>query len=299
MISIRHAIFCFLIFVLLTHSAAAQLKPGDAGTCYADFKDKNAPFTKKLWDGYEVSLGPVKDGEAEESCTAAIYRADGKVVYRTTGFSVQFDSEHTGVDFDGDGKPEVVFKTDTGGGMHCCWAFNVISLTPKPHKLFDIDEPGLVRFEKDAQGKLVIWTRLPGPYGFTSMAENPFAEKAWRVKDEKMVDATPEFCPSLSASGEQKEDWQHPPEITPEALKKWHDAPEGHWEDEEIVSAVLSLALQRVFCRQFDQAEKDLNLWPENKDRAKMKADFAAAIRADYPAFADRIAGPKAKQGNP
>ena len=70
--------------------AAAQ-RPGDPGTCYADQQKQNHPFHNKLCDGYEVSLGPARNGEAEQSCTAAIYRADGKVVYRTTGFSVLFD----------------------------------------------------------------------------------------------------------------------------------------------------------------------------------------------------------------
>jgi hypothetical protein len=298
-ILMRLGIFVMLSSAIVPCGAHAQPKPGDAGTCYADFKEKNRPFRKTLWDGYEVSLGPARDGEAEESCTAAIYRADGKVVYRTTGFNVIFDQQHTGMDFDGDGTPEVVFKTDTGGGMHCCWEFNVISLSPKPHKLFDIPQPGLVRFEKDAEGKMVIWTRLPGPYEFTSMAVTPFAERAWRVKDGKMVDATAEFCPKLSVNGGYEDDWERPRELNAEALRKWQEDAPGKWEDEEVVSAVLSRALQYVFCRQFDKAEKDLNLWPESHDRAKMKADFAAAIRTDYPEFAERIAGPAGKQVNP
>ena len=294
----RLGILAIAAMVIPVYGAVAQeYHPGDPGTCWANSKDKNQPFKKNLWDGYEVSLGPVKDGEAEEGCTAAIYRADGKVVYRTTGFNVLFDEQHTGMDFDGDGKPEVVFRTDTGGGNACCWASNIITLSPKPHKLFDI--PGYYpRLEKDVQGKMIIWTTQAGPYGWTSSAMAPAADRAWRVKDGKMVDVTPEFCGRLSGSGDRGEDWQHPKALTPEGLRKLQAQGPGPWENEEVISALLSRALQYVYCREPKKALSDLDLWPD-REREKMRADFAAVIREDYPELAERIAGPAPKQSKP
>ena len=99
------------------------------------------------------------------------------------------DEDRTGEDFDGDGEPEVVFPTDTGGGNHCCWGYIIFSLSPKPHKLFEIAMEGRVDFEKDKDGKMVIWKRTAGPFGFTSMAAQPFAEKVLRVHEGKLVDA--------------------------------------------------------------------------------------------------------------
>jgi hypothetical protein len=167
----------------------------DKIACYA-YREDNAPHKKKLWDGYEISLGPVANPEeAELKCTAAIYNRAGRVVFRTNGFNVVFDEELTGEDFDGDGKPEVVFRTDTGGGNHCCWGYIVISFSPKPRKLFEIAMEGKVDFEKDKDGRMVIWQRVSAPGGFpTSMAGRPFAEKVSRVREGKLVDATPEFC---------------------------------------------------------------------------------------------------------
>jgi hypothetical protein len=55
-----------------------------------------------------------------------------------------------------------------------------------------------------------------------------------------------------------------------------------------MVSDLLSRALQHVFCQQFDEALKDLNLWPE-ATRAKMKASFADSIKQDYSEFASRL----------
>jgi hypothetical protein len=243
---------------------------------------QNPPYKKKLWDGYEISLGPTRNSEGGgDECTAAIYNGAGHVVFRTTGFSVIFDENHTGQDFDGDGKPEVIFITDSGGGNHCCWAYNVISLSPKPHKLFDIDAPGAVQFEKDNQGKMIIWQRTAGPYGFTSMARAPFAEKVFRVRDGILVDATPEFCARIFSD----EDYRN---LTPENLKKLQSTGKTGVENEDTVSDLLSRALQHVFCRQFDDALSDLNLWPE-ATRANIKAAFAESIKNNYREFAAQL----------
>jgi len=80
----------------------------------------------------------------------------------------------------GTAKPEVAFQTDTGGGNHCCWGYIIYSLSPKPHKLFEIAMEGQVDFEKDKDGKMVIWQGTSAPGGFaTSMARRPFAEKSF------------------------------------------------------------------------------------------------------------------------
>jgi len=258
-------------------------------------KPENQDYKKKLWDGYEISLGPARGSQGGgDECTAAIYNGAGRVVFRTTGFNVIFDENHTGQDFDGDGKPEVVFITDTGGGNHCCWAYNVISLSPKPHKLFDIDAPGAVQFEKDSQGKMVVWQRVAGPYGFTSMARAPVAEKVFRIRDGKLTDATPEFCSRIfSEEDEEYREWRT--ELTPENIKVLQSMGNTFVENEEIVSALLSRALQHVFCRQFDAALSDLNLWPEAQ-RKEMKAQFAETIKGDYPEFAAVLVDTKTKK---
>ena len=163
------------------------------------------------------------------------------MLFRTTGFSVIFDEKHTGQDFDAAGKPEVVFITDTRGGNHCCWAYNVISLSPKPHKLFDIDAPGAVRFEKDNQGKVVIWQRTAGPYGFASMAGPPFAEKVLRIREGKLVDATPEFCSRIFS--DENEDYRAWSRVLPqENIKKLQSTGSTGVGTEEIVGDLLSRA---------------------------------------------------------
>jgi hypothetical protein len=279
--------------LITTGAASAQTIASDSQpeiACRA-YPPTTQSFKHKLWDGYEISLGPVHSTEpTEDVCTAAIYNREGKVVYRTSGFNVTFDENLTGQDFDDDGHPEVVFMTDTGGGNHCCWEYNVISLYAKPHKLFDIARDGLVQFEKDPQGKMIIWVRTQAPGGAFSMASRPFAERVYRVRDSKLADATPEFCARIFSA--QNSDFRHwTAELTPENLQRMAAIPEPDQpaETEEIASALLARAAQHVFCHQYDAAIADLDLWPA-ATRAKMKADFAAQIKSDYPDFAVRLA---------
>jgi hypothetical protein len=241
-------------------------------------KPQNPRYTRTLWNGYEVSLGPARNSQGGgDECTAAIYDAHARVVFRTTGFSVIFDENHTGQDFDGDGKPDVVFITDSGGGNHCCWAYNVISLFPKPRKLFDIEAPGAVRFEKDSQGKMVVWQRTPGPYGFTSMARAPFAERVFRVRAGKLVDSTVEFCAQIfSDANDDYRAWTRG--LARANLDRLTSAGTTRVDNEEIVSDLLSRSLQHVLCQQFDAALSDLNQWPE-ASRATMLAGFVEALK--------------------
>ena len=250
---------------------------------------QNRSYTKKLWDGYEISLGPAHNGGIDgNGCTAAIYNSGGQVAFRTTGFSVVFDENHTGQDFDGDGKAEVVFITDTGGGNQCCWDYNVISLFPKPHRLFDV--PFGARFEKDKLGRMLVREKIPGLSGLTTSAGRPGAEKVFRVSQGKLVDSTLEFCPQI-LSPENADFDQEQRVLTPE---KVNQLAAGSEPDDETSSALLSLAYQYAFCGQFDKALHYLNLLPEESGhpqtaRKQVMVEFAESIKKDYPDFAAHL----------
>jgi hypothetical protein len=270
--------FALLLFLSACICPALQAQDSDNQiSCRAD-DDHNQAFKKKLWDGYEISLGPVPNfQEAEFRCTAAIYNKAGHVVFRTNGFNVVFDETLTGKDFNDDGKPDVVFRTDTGGGMHCCWSYEVVSLVPKPHKLFEIAMDGKVDFEKDKDGKMLIWQREGGPMAFTAMASRPFAEKISHVQDGKLVDVTPEYCGMQDQRIER-------PEISPEDLKKLA----SQEMDERTVSRLESRTLQHVFCHEYEDAVKDLGLWPPDKREVVVKS-FEESLANEYPQFEEKL----------
>jgi hypothetical protein len=249
-------------------------------------------FKRKLWDGYEISLGPAANasGGGGDDCTAAIYNSQARVVYRTTGFNVTFDENLTGRDFDGDGHPEVVFQTDSGGGNHCCWEYNVISLYPSPHKLFDIDQQGAVEFEVSTatQGKMVIWKRVEAPEIVdSSMADRAFAERVYRVINGKMADSTPEFCPRIFDS-ESRYDKIWKSVLSPANIADLESVDRPGPDQDDTARALVERAYQHVLCRDYDAAVADLNLWPA-PSRTQMKAEFAKQIRDDFPDFAARL----------
>jgi hypothetical protein len=253
----------------------------DQISCRAD-NENNQAYKKKLWDGYEISLGPVRNpDETEFKCTAAIYSKAGHVVFRTNGFNVVFDENLTGEDLDGDGKPEVVFRTDTGGGNHCCWGYILISLFPRPHKLAEIAMEGKVDFEKTKDGKGIVWERVGGPMAFTSMASRPFAAKVERFLGGKLVDATPEYCGTKDERLERSQ-------FSADDLKKLADAgtAKGN-ENDELYGALESRTFQHVLCREFDEAVKDLSLWPPGPREELVKA-FQEGLSKEYPEFAEK-----------
>ena len=197
-------LFLALLFGLSVAPAQAQY---DAKIACYNYPRTTESHKKKLWDGYEISLGPVPNA-LEYGCTAAIYNSAGKVVFRTNGFGVVLDEDLSGEDMDGDGKPEVVFMTDEAGGAHCCWVYNVVSLVPKPHKLFDVGQGLGVNFQKDKEGKTIIWERVGGTTEYTGGAGQPTAKQVYRVQAGKLVDATPEFCGEIfSAASRDYDVW--------------------------------------------------------------------------------------------
>jgi len=104
------------------------------------------------------------------------------------------------------------------------------------------------------------------------------------------VDATPEFCSRIfSDRNEDYGAWNI--DLAPENIKVLQSSGNTGVENEDIVSALFSRALQHVFCRQFDAAVSDLNFWPE-ANRTKMSTDFAESIKQDYPEFAARLLDP-------
>jgi hypothetical protein len=244
----------------------------------------NRPYSRKLDAIYEVRLGPsAGNAEPSDACSATIVSRAGSEVFRISGFSVILDAQTTGQDIDGDGRGDVVLRSDSGGGQHCCWSVSVVSLYPQPRKLFDVEAVGLVRFTKDTRGRSVIWQRVPGPDAFTDAADRPFAERAFRVKGGKLVDATPEFCRQILASGNPDfEEWGRV--LTPERLKSLGGS--GGTPDQEVASALWSRILQNTFCLHFDEALDDLDHWPPS---ARADDALREIIKDDYPRFAARL----------
>jgi len=246
-------------------------------SCSTSPVDKNFGKTK-LWDGYEVSVGPTGHFEdnsgADDACTAAIYDPSGREVYRTTGPGVRLDPS-TGMDIDGDGAPDVVLMNGASGGSGGSWEIEVISLKPMPHLLFkfEIGFPS-APFKRDSQQRVVLWSRelsddLAAAYGWPNAAR-PGAQRIYRLVDGKLVDVTAEHCSEVEA-GEPFQKLER--KLTPEAVEKFKTTENLADVDPNTAQTggrVLSLILQRIFCHRFDQGLDAIHqMWPP-RDQANL-----------------------------
>ena len=119
------------------------------------------------------------------------------------------------------------------------------------------------------------------------MAQAPFAERVFRVRAGKLVDSTEEFCSQIfSDANDDYRAWTRG--LTRANLDRLTSAGTTSVDNEEIVSDLLSRALQHVLCQQFDAALSDLNQWPE-ATRAIMLAGFVDALKMTDAALAARI----------
>ena len=245
------------------------------------------PSSKRVWSriggGYEIFVGPTahfSEG-AEQSCKAAIYNRRGKVVFRTIGYSTRVEKT-TALDFDGDREVDVVFVTDTGGGMHCCWEYEAVSLRPNPHVLFRYTPAGGTTIKKGKDGRAVLWASEGGYSDATDMADRPFATVVWEFADGRLTDVTPRYCGQILKRG-SPEQRILAEGVTQDELTRFSSAENVRdAENNRAGGSVLSAALQDIFCQRIADANADMELWPP-ADRQRMKSAFHEWLLKAYP----------------
>ncbi len=259
---------------------------GQAVDCVS-WRGASQAASRELWDGYVLSVkaSPSAREDPENACTAVILNREGKVVFQTTAVYVSLNEDGTGVDVDGDGKPEVVVDENDGG--NCCVDLHIVSLWPEPHELATLSVGGAVQFEEDDNGKTVIWVWTPA-----YIPPRTFAWRVLRWSGKKLVDVTPEFHDQVSSDANPEYKFQQE-SLTPEKIVELEAVSKPLTEGwgsklDDIATALAGRALQHVFCRQYDEAIKDLDLWPE-ASRAEIKKRFADALGREYPEFAARL----------
>jgi hypothetical protein len=154
----------------------------------------------------------------------------------------------------------------SSGGSGGSWEIEVVSLKPRPHLLFKFEQefpPADLR--KDSQGKVALWSGWGGnsSLGYSmAHANDPSARIVYRFTDGKLKDVTPEFCSDI-------ENGKHFPRLTEASMEHFKNSKieSGEFEsldDELTAGKVMSLALQYVFCRQFDHAFRVIRqMWPK------------------------------------
>lgn len=205
------------------------------------------------------NIPPTEDGD--NTCTGILTDKAGKVLVKSTGFHFYLDEENSKTDFDGDGKPDLVLRSNTVGWNQCC-RYHVVSMTAKP-KIYEFADGGLLEIKKDAKGKAMIVRMEGGPIDFTAMANRPFAWRVLQIQNGKVADVTAKHCSDLTQA---KFFQDHEEQLTKEALSEF----KSKSSNEEMRQAVLSNAMQMLFCKKTAEAKRYVGYFPD-AEQAKVR----------------------------
>jgi hypothetical protein len=232
---------------------------------------------RSLANGYVVEIR--RRGDGEYDCKAVLTDSAGREVYGSGGFGIRVD-DATGLDVDGDGVPELILYKDVGGGNHCCWSYDVISLKPPAGVLFEFQQSGAAEFRRGPRGVVTLWSwegGFMGPDG--TMARRIFAQRVYRYAAGRLTEVTPDYCADIAA------DSRAAPAPDPEALRVFQATGRLNDTTYEVAGDIERLMLQHVFCRRFDAALVSAReMWPA-ADRAQFIASFRDMVTAAYPEY--------------
>jgi hypothetical protein len=205
-----------------------------------------------LGSGYVLNIRPSDDMEAP--CWAEILNSAGKEVYGNNNYAVRLH-QATGLDIDGDGKPEVVIEAFSGGA-HCCWEYGIVSLVT-PLRTAKIRNGHPIAF-KEMDGKITLCTYDRAfDYFEASYADSPTVDVFLRLENGKLHDVGTEFRSEydrrIAAARQQL------PTATLERFRSSGPDPEKP----EVKTAVLSIALEYLYSGRDAEAWKTLDeMWP-------------------------------------
>lgn len=244
---------------------------------------------RQLWDGYQIAIEPTDKDKFDDAtddetvsldplCRLVILDPSGKQIYTDDLQNVTLD-DATGLDIDG--TPDVVLHHDYGGN-HGAGGIRVISLKAEPHVILELDEAmwGQKHFEKDSKYGVVLssdeWQdELQNAYGWPN-ARVPSAVRVYRFAGGDLQEVTPEYCAEIQSNPYTAKMQR---QLSPQALQDLKDAEDLSQED-DTGSVVLSLIIQDIFCRQFQNAyDKVRNMWPE-RDRPNLIKNLQQASRS-------------------
>jgi hypothetical protein len=263
--------------VAIASPAKAQSPPSQASmlVCATMQPDADTLGRRPLVNGYVVEIRRL--GQVEYDCEAVLTDTTGREVYRAGGFGVRVD-DATGLDVDGDGVAELILYKDIGGGNQCCWSYDVISLKPPAHLLFEFEQSGAAEFRRGPRGQVTLWSwegGFMGPDG--TMAGRIFAQRVYQYTAGRLAEVTPDFCTEIDA-----DDSRAAPSPDPAALRVFQATGRLNDTTYDVAGDIERLMVQHVFCRRFDAAlAVAREMWPA-ADRGRFIASFRDMVTAAY-----------------
>jgi len=199
-----------------------------------------------------------QDGDAR--CRAVLSRPGHRKITIAYEWALSVDPI-SGSDLNGDGKPELVLS-GYSGGLHCCYAYEIVSLDSTPRVLHTFQNPVPITFEKQADGTALI-RASDGVFDYFMVPHQDAVIPQLVLKPEgnSLVDVSAQY-PELY----DKEIEQTQSRLTPEDLDKFR---KSNYHDRlftdqfPTVRKVLTVVLDYMYSGREPQAWQALeDMWP-------------------------------------
>lgn len=208
-----------------------------------------------------------QDGEAR--CRAVLSRPGHRKITIAYEWALSIDPI-SGTDLNGDGKPEIVLS-GYSGGLHCCYAYEVVSLNGTPKVLHTFSNPVPIKFEKQADGTVLI-RASDGVFDYFMVphVEAVIPQLVLKPEGNNLIDVSAQY-PALY----DKEIEQTRSSLTPGELEKFRNS---NYHDKlftdqfPTVRKVLTIVLDYVYSGREEKAWQTLDeLWPA-ADESRVKS---------------------------
>lgn len=239
-------------------------------------------------NGFTIEVKPSPksgpDLPEESACHATIRSTAGKIIFEHYDWGIEIDPI-TGRDVNGDGQPDAVLSTFSGGA-HCCAAYYVISLGKTPGLIREFGNRFNASFEdlnKNGQVEILIREEAFDEGFGLDHAFSPFPLLIVHLKGAKFEDISATFWPVF-----EKEIAEIRGKLNPDRLREFLQSNPTEISDDEdqlqTKSDVLMIALDYLYAGRTGEARQALaEMWPvasQRKTWDEMTNGYCSGARA-------------------
>jgi hypothetical protein len=192
----------------------------------------------------------------------------------------------SGSDLNGDGIPDLLLETYTGG-VHCCWNYWIVGLGERPTVEAHFYNQRIIDFSHSLRGVPTIETVEGGfDYLRTSHAGSFFPGIYLQLQGSKLFDISCEFTSKFDREIENARTELH--RLDPDNHAANSDADDAVDDSEQIRHDILAIISSYLYSNRPQKAWATLNTYWPKEDRAALKAKILKIRREGILKLASR-----------